>query len=81
MVLKLNGSAKWIGAMIAAVIATFTVTYTVRSNDVDQVGVRCGIVEKTQAVDHTEIQLLKQMVNRMDKNITDIHKVIFIPKL
>ena len=81
MAVKLNGSAKWIGAMIAAVIATFTITYTVRSNDVDQVEVRCGAIEKTQAVDHTEIQLLKQMVNRTDENVSDIHKVIFIPKL
>jgi len=74
MALKLNGSAKWIGIIITAVSATIAIMS-------GMFGGRLTKVEANQNGCNTRTSLLEQKIDRIDKNVTDIHKVIFIPKL
>ena len=73
---KLNGSAKWIMAIIASVSLTFGIcSYAFNGSS------EIKTVKDAQAIDHTELELLKQKLTGIETLVKDIHEVIYQPQI
>ena len=72
-----NGTARWIMAIMTAVGLTFGVcSWAFYANLKPKV----ETLQRLQSEDHTEIQLLKQTLDRIDTTVQKIHRLLYKPE-
>ena len=75
---KLNGTARWVMAIIAAVSLTFGICSWAFYADLKP---KVETLQGVQGEDHTELQLLKQTINRIDKTVQEIRQLLYQPRI